>query len=232
MALQAVSSSVGGLDDVYAVSRVAGSAFRRLGQVVAATAGPVTSDRQTYALEQGRLAARAAVDTAQTVMDTLYTLRDKLSAADGLSTPSQRPDLSRASLQAEIHSLVAGMDRQVAGSGVSGLNLLAEPGTTVQIRTSDLGGVASLVTQPLDSSSLGIAGLDVSSQDSTESSRISLEIAITQASVRYDTLSSAAQSLNYDSGLSPGLVEALRSLAGSDGSSRTLVRGSLVDMRA
>lgn len=240
--MEAVSKSIGRLDDLYALTQVTGAAFRRFGHVVADVQTQVASSTRTYSLAEGRAATQAAVDASAQVLDRLYALRDKVAIADGLSVPSQRTDASRYSLQTEITTLLGSIDKTVAQAGAAGINLLSQPATAVRIQTTDLGGVTTVTSQPLDSRSLGLDGLSVADQTATESARLAVERAIQQVSIRYDTLSTAAQGLSYDDGISAGLVRALSGLGGGAASSSYassatasassgLGRGSLVNLR-
>ncbi|MBR9972877.1 hypothetical protein [Magnetospirillum sulfuroxidans] len=229
--MEAVSRSVGRLDDLYAVTQVTGAAFRRFGQVANSAAGQTGSSSRNFTLAEGRLAAQAAVSGAGTILDSLYALRGKLDVADGLSIPSQRTDATRFSVQSDIGRLIAGIDQTVAQSAVGGLNLISDPSSTVRIQTSTLGGVVTIATQPLDSESLGLSGLSVADQTATEAAKVAVDAAIQQVSARYDVLATAAQGLSYNKGISEGLVQALSSLSQSGGKSSALARGSLVNLR-
>lgn len=241
--MEAVSRSVGRLDDLYALTQVTGAPFRRFGQVVANLDAQVSTSQRTYTLAEGRLASQAAVAAAGDVLDSLYAIRDKLGIADGLSVPSQRGDASRFSVQTDITTLVGAIDKRVAQAAVSGLNLVSQPSTAIRIQTTDLGGVTTVTSQPLDSRSLGLAGLSVTDQSATEAARIVVDRAIRQVSTRYEALSNAVQGLSYDDGINAGLVGALSSFGRADGATSytsaasssslaALRRGSLVNLRA
>ncbi|CDK97349.1 conserved protein of unknown function [Magnetospirillum gryphiswaldense MSR-1 v2] len=243
--MEAVSRSVGRLDDLYALTQVTGAPFRRFGQVVSNLDAQTSTSQRTYTLAEGRLASQAAVDAAADVLDSLYVIRDKLGIADGLSVPSQRGDASRFSVQTDITTLLGGIDQRVARASVSGLNLVSQPSTAIRIQTTDLGGVSTVTSQPLDSRSLGLSGLSVIDQSATEAARIAVDRAIRQVSTRYEALSNAVQGLRYDDGINSGLVGALSSFGRGDGatsysasatatssSSAALRRGSLVNLRA
>lgn len=245
--MESVFKSIGGLDDVYALTQVTGASFRRYTQSVGGTATEADSSSRAYNLSEGRAAAQVALGTAGSVLDSLYTLRDKLDIADGLSIPSQRTDATRYSLQNDINTLVAGIDKSVAQSSVAGINLVSTPSTSIRVQTTDLGGVTSIVGQPLDSASLGISSLSVADQVSTDASRASLDAAIRDASIRYDALNTAVQALSYNSRITTGLAGALSSLSGTSSSasaygysssasatsaSSATQRGSLVNLYA
>lgn len=230
--MEAVSRSVGRLDDLYSVTQVTGAAFRRFGQVAGSAAGQAAFSSRTYTLAEGRQAAQAAVGAAGAVLESLYAIRSKLDVADGLSIPSQRTDGTRFSVQSDISSLIAGIDQAVTRSAIGGLNLLSAPSSTIRIQTSALGGVTTIATQPLDSKNLGLSDLSVADQTSTEAAKAVVETAIRQVSIRYDTLASAAQGLNYNNGITEGLVRALSGLSQSGGKASSLPRGSLVNLRS
>lgn len=230
--MEAVSRTIGRLDDLYSATQVSGAAFRSLGRVVGGTEAATASSSRTYTLGEGRLAAQAAVDAAGTVLESLYAIRDKLGIADGMGVPSQRGDATRFSVQVELDSLVSDIDQAVARAGIGGINLVSDPSTAIRIQTSSLGGIATITSQPLDSRSLGIANLSSLDQSATEAAKAAVETAIRQVSARYETLSSAAQGLSYDNGITEGLVQALSGLSNyAGGSSSTLPRGSLVNIR-
>lgn len=242
--MEAVSKTIGRQDDVYALTQVTGAAFRRFGQVVADSAVPTTASSRTYSLAEGRLATQAASAAASDVLGQLYAIRDKIGIADGLGIPSQRTDATRTSLQTDITLALGGIDKTVAQATVSGVNLVSQPVSAVRIQTTSLGGVSTVTSQPLDSASLGLSGLSVIDQSSTEAARAAIDHAIQQVSIRYDALSSAVQGLGYDDGITSTLVRSLTGLgnAGSSASyssqatasasSATLSRGSLVNIRA
>lgn len=236
--MEAVSKSIGRLDDLYALTQVTGGAFRRLGQVVSGVEVQPGLGPRTYSLSEGRLATQAAVGAAADVLDSLYAIRDKIAIADGLAVPSQRTDASRYSLQTDIATLTGAIDKAVARAGVGGLNLAAPADTSVRIQTTSLGGAVTVASQPLDSRSLGVAGLSVADQGATEAARRAVEQAIEQVSIRYDALAGAAQALRYDDGFSPTLAQALSGLAapspatGGYGGSAAPGRGALVNLRA
>lgn len=241
--MEAVSKTIGRQDDLYALTQVTGAAFRRFGQVVADTAVSSSPSAQSYSLAQGRLATQAASAAAADVLTQLYAIRDKIGIADGLSVPSQRTDATRSSLQTDITLALGGIDKTVAQATVSGVNLVSQPVAAVRIQTTSLGGVATVTSQPLDSASLGLSGLSVIDQSSTETARAAVERAIQQVSIRYDALSNAVQGLAYDDGTTSTLVRSLTGLGSStsstgysssaaSSSSATLSRGSLVNIRA
>ncbi|MGE4278620.1 MAG: hypothetical protein AB7G62_03470 [Magnetospirillum sp.] len=243
--MEAVSRTIGRQDDIYALTKVTGAAFRRFGQVVADSAVPTSSSSRTYSLAEGRLATQAASTAASDVLSQLYAIRDKIGIADGLGIPSQRSDATRTSLQTDITLALGGIDKTVAQATVSGVNLVSQPVSAVRIQTTSLGGVSTVTSQPLDSASLGLSGLSVIDQSSTEAARSAIDRAIQQVSIRYDALSNAVQGLGYDDGITSTLVRSLSGLGGTSSSSSsyssqatgtsssaTLSRGSLVNIRA
>jgi len=242
--MEAVSNTIGRQDDLYALTQVTGAAFRRFGQVVANSAVASSSSPRTYSLAEGRLATQAASDAAGDVLTQLYAIRDKIGIADGLGVPSLRTDATRTSLQTDVTLALSGIDKTVARASVSGVNLVSQPVSAIRIQTTSLGGVTTVTSQPLDSASLGLSGLSVIDQNSTEAAKSAIERAIQQVSIRYDALSTAVQGLGYDDGLTSTLVRSLTGLgssppsssysssATSSSSSATLSRGSLVNIRA
>lgn len=242
--MEAVSKTIGRQDDLYALTQVTGAAFRRFGQIVADSSVASAASARTYSLGEGRLATQAASLAANDILNQLYVIRDKIGIADGLGVPSERSDANRTSLQTDITLALGGIDKTVAQATVAGVNLVSQPVSAVRIQTTNLGGVTTVTSQPLDSASLGLSGLSVIDQSSTEAARSAVERAIQQVSIRYDALSTSVRGLSYDDGITSALVRSLTGLGASGASSgysssaasavssASLSRGSLVNIRA
>ncbi|MBX9635584.1 MAG: hypothetical protein K2X44_11440 [Magnetospirillum sp.] len=170
-------------------------AVPRVNTVTRGGAAPESNASRTYSVSESQDALNKAVAGAQDILDALSSIRDQIKASDGLETrPTYYAD-GRRGVQSEIQRLSAKINELAAGSGSSDINLIGNPSTIYQLRTTSLGGTVSVVSQPLDSASLGIDTLDVSTQSGTEAAIQAINTAIQTATGRYRLLADAAAEL-------------------------------------
>jgi hypothetical protein len=198
---------------------------------------PTTSSSKVFSLPASKSALDKAVAGARSVLDTLTEIGARIAAAGSGG---------RIGLQVEIERLTGRIDDTVKASGDDEINLIGDPSTTYRLRSSTLGGSLTMVSQPLDSRSLGLDGLDVGTQDGIEAARAAVGDAIRTATARFRVLSEAAADLPVPGSVSDSLVSSLQSLIGgglltgatgadaraSATGTNTLGRGAVVNFQA
>lgn len=214
---------------------------------ISAAAIPTTSSSKTFTLSVSKNALDKAVAGAKSILDSLTAIRDKISASDGLTTTAVRGGESRVGLQTSINRLTGKIDDAVETAGDDDINLIGTPSTTYQLRTSSLGGSISVVSQPLDSQSLGLSDIDVTTQAGTDSAKTAIDDALRTATERYRLLSEAAADLPAPTSVTNSLVTSLKSLVGGGlltgatgadsrlsaaSTSADIGRGAVVNLRA
>lgn len=204
----------------------------------ASLAAPAASSSKVFSLPVSKSALDRAVTGARSILDTLTDIGSALDRVTGSG--------GRIGLQAEIERLTGRIDDTVQDSGDDEINLIGNPSTTYQLRSSSLGGSLTVVSQPLDSNSLGLDGLDVTSEDGLEAAKQAVAAAIRTAGERARVLSDAAADLPAPDAVSDSLVSSLHSLVsgglltgatGADARNAavgadTIGRGALVNFRA
>jgi len=201
---------------------------------------------RVYSVTQSRDALNKAIAGAKSVLDSLSAISAKVDASSTLASTST----ARTGLQGDIRTLTRQIDTTVANANASGVNLISgsSSANTYRIATTNLGGSVTVASQPLDSTSLGINRVDVTTQAGTDAARSTLATAIQSAVNSYLTLSDAGNTLAAAGNLTDGATT-LSSLASSGllvGAGATtygnaplslsfgnsLARGSLVDITA
>lgn len=188
-----------------------------------------------------RLAAKA-VTAAGTVASNLDALHALAAIAQDRGVSGNVPDQSRLNLQSELQRLVRGIDQAVAKASQGNANLVASGGRDARISTT-LGGQIIALVQALDSTGLGIAGLDLTSDSSVADAVSRINQAIAYAGVRSQGLQSLNRALGGQSAFTSDLNVVLSQAVVGGGTARGygatadsgggtgLARGSLANVR-
>lgn len=195
-------------------------------------ASPQANSTRTFSVAESQDALNSAVSGARSILEALTSIRDLVRASDGLKSPLTYYADGRTGLQSEIQRLSRKINDLAGGSGRD-INLLGDPSTTFKLRSTALGGTLSVVSQPLDSFSLGIDALDVTTQSGTEAALKSMTAAIQTASDRYRLLADAAAGLPSAGSFRDG-SSSLSTFVSSNlfsGGTNTASRGALVNIR-
>lgn len=210
----------------------------RVALTAGAIASPTASSSKIFSLPASKSALDKAVAGARSILDTLTEIGGKISGIAGSG--------GRIGVQAEIDRLTGKIDETVEDSGSDEINLIGDPSTSYRLRSSTLGGSLTVISQPLDSTSLGLDKLDVSTQEGTEAAKTAIDDAIRTATERYRVLAEAAADLPAPGTVSDALVNSLQSLVGnglltgatgadartSATGANTIGRGALVNFQA
>lgn len=209
----------------------------RVALASAAVAAPAASSTKTFTLPASKAALDKAVAGARSIIDTLNAIGAKI---------GETGSSGRSGRQVDIERLTANIDETVADAGSDDINLIGNPSTIYQMRSSSLGGSITMVSQPLDSESLGLGNLDITTEDGAAAAKAAVGDAIRTAVERFRVLSDASADLPAPASVSNALVSSLKSLVtgglltGATGSdarasaagSDTIGRGALVNFRA
>jgi hypothetical protein len=187
-----------------------------------------------------RLAGKA-VAAAVTVESSLNALQSLAAIARDGGVSGNVPDQSRLNLQAEVQRLVRDIDKAAAKASQGNANLVASGGRDARISTT-LGGQIIAVVQALDSTGLGITGLDLTSDSGAADAAHRISQAIANAGARSQRLQSLSRALGGQSAFSSdintvlsqsvvggGTLRTYGSTAGSG--SASVARGSLANVR-
>ncbi len=219
--------------------------FVRPGSSLDASARANAADQQPISLDvkSARTALAAAIDDAQTIVDTLARLQDAVAAARTSSLVGPTVQLavggtrvSRLNIQAEARRAFADINALVASAERGGVNLIASDARPIEVQTTRFGGSIAIAPQPFDSSGLGLGapGLDgrvLGFRAITDTEIAEAEGTLAQArelaSRRLQTLQAIEERLDFTSATG----QAVRTL---DLRARTtlLARGSVVDLIA
>jgi hypothetical protein len=218
-----VSRPVGVLD------AAASSFLRRFNQSSSGIVSTANDSGAGINLSEGRSALASAVSAADTVIDRLTTLKDRISIARDISVPSLRGDYNLFALQAEADQMVRSIDSTVAQAATSGVNLIGAPATNVRISSPN--GTVAVTAQPLGSQDLGVARLDLTSDAGIEAAFAAVGAALTTATSRRELLASVNDELSNAQGFTATLAGALRGLSVSATGREPRV-GAALDIRA
>lgn len=127
-------------------------------------AGTAGAAARVVGLRDGRDLVTKAVEAAQSVLAGLAEIRSKAETARDTGYLAGVPDISRVTLGADVRILIGRLDDAVAKATAGGASLVSGSGT-VRIATTGLGGSVTAAVQALDSRSLGIDNLDLSTDD-------------------------------------------------------------------
>ena len=211
------------------VDATARTILRRFGQTSTEIAGAFGQRQAGLSLGEGRIALSDAVSAADSVVEQLTALKEKVAIARGLGSPSIRGDTNLYQLQAEADQLTRGIDSSVASAGRSGFNLIGSPSENVRISSPN--GTVAVTVQPLSARDLGVSSLDLSTSQGVDAALSSLQSAISTATARRELLASVSDELGNTSTFTAQLASSLRGLS-YRATGRDLGVGSALDIRA
>lgn len=146
--------------------------------------------------DSGTLVGKALA-AAETVISGLQTLKANVTTAISQGFLSAMPDQSRLTLQAESDILVGRMDRAVREATIGNANLVQGGGRDVRLATTHLGGAIKAGVQALDSASLGINGLDLTTSAGIKDAKAKVESALNDSKVKYERISALSRAFGY-----------------------------------
>ncbi len=164
-----------------------------------------------------------SVYAAQTIRDALSELAGlaSLAAQGGLTSNSTQllsadgTRVSRGNIQAQLDRAVALINSLVDASAVGNANFIDGGGPAIRIQTSRYGGSVDILPQGLDTFSLGLANLDVSTQADAKLSRARLESASDTAGSRINRLVQLQSALGQTSAFDQSLIAATTNISGA-----------------
>lgn len=173
--------------------------------------------------ETARQGLRQSVYAAQTIREALSELAGlaALAAQGGLTSNSTQllsadgTRVSRGNIQAQLDRAVALINSLVDASAVGNANFIDGGGPAIRIQTSRFGGSVDILPQGLDTFSLGLANLDVSTQADAELSRARLESAFDTAGSRINRLVQLQSALGQTSAFDQSLIAATTNISGA-----------------
>ncbi|MEQ8666121.1 MAG: hypothetical protein RIC16_10370 [Rhodospirillales bacterium] len=184
----------------------------------------------TLDVSRARTMIRSAIIAADQILDALDGLARSVGVAAQSSLTSGtiglQPGGTRVSglnIQAAAGRTVQAIDQLVDSVGINGVNLISGNSRTIRVQTSQFGGQLTIAPQPLDSASLGIADLATISREDATDALGRIEDARRAVLSRLQTLESIERALT-GGGADRNIA---RVLQGGDGLTS---RGSLVDL--
>ena len=145
----------------------------------------------------------------------------RLAAQDGLVSDSTKllsadgTRVSRGNIQTQINRALSLINNLVNVSGDGNANFIDGSGPAIRVQTSRFGGAINILPQGLDSTSLGLANLDISTSADARLSAARLEIAISTAGIRLERLTQLQSALGQGGGFNQALVAATADISGA-----------------
>lgn len=210
---------------------------RRLLRAASASLDAVSARELADGTTVGRFVERTVtVDTAaadRTLRQSSYAgsnireaLRElaglaRLAANEGLVSESVNllssdgTRVSRNNIQAQLDRAVGLIDSLVEASATGNANFIDGGGPAIRIQTSRYGGTISVAPQGLDSLSLGLRNLDVSTAADARLTEARIENAINIAGNRLDRLAQLRAALGQGSSFDQSLIAATTNISGA-----------------
>ncbi|MBO6947972.1 MAG: hypothetical protein JJ855_08320 [Rhodospirillales bacterium] len=123
--------------------------------------------------------------------------------------------VSRNNIQAQLDRAVALIDSLVDASATGNANFIDGGGPAIRIQTSRYGGAISVAPQGLDSASLGLRNLDVSSSADARLTEARIENAINIAGNHLDRLAQLRAALGQGNSFDQSLIAATTNISGA-----------------
>jgi len=123
--------------------------------------------------------------------------------------------VSRGNIQTQINRALGLIDDLVSASASGSANFINGSGPSIRVQTSSFGGAINILPQGLDSRSLGLSGLDVSTSADAREARARLDVAIQAAGNRLDRLSQLQTALGQGSPFNQAVVSATADISGA-----------------
>ena len=179
------------------------------------------------ALAKAVVAAFGILGALQAIENTLgiATQSSLVNPSAGILADGTR--VSRLNIHSEVRRVIKGIDTLVERSAFKNANLISSVARDIRIQTTGFGGRLTVVPQPLDSTSLGIAGLNALTDEEAELAVRLVVKAITLARTRVGNL----ESLQVAVGAAAAAAQSFTRAFGAD-ISDILQRGSFVNLTA
>ena len=179
-------------------------------------------------------ALRQSIYAANAIRGALGELAElaRLAAQDGLVSENVNllsadgTRISRGNIQTQINRALGLINNLVNVSGDGNANFIDGSGPVIRLQTSRFGGAIKILPQGLDSTSLGLANLDVSTSADARLSAARLENAISTAGIRLERLTQLQSALGQGGGFNQALVATTADISG------TLPIGAFVNLSA
>lgn len=123
--------------------------------------------------------------------------------------------VSRGNIQTQLNRAIALIDNLVAASAIGSANFIDGTGPAIRVQTSRYGGNIAILPQGLDSASLGLRNLDVSSGADARVSQARLENAISVAGTRLNRLAQLQSALGQTNAFDQSLIAATADISGA-----------------
>ena len=195
-------------------------------------AGSLFPAKQTLDTATARVALTKTIAAGNAILATLKALRAlvKIAADDGLVSANtelmfEETRVSRLNIHTQAQLAIAQIDEVTEAAQFNYVKLISSKGYNVSLQTSAYGGSLTIVPQPLDSVGLGIADLELISDDGVDKALDAINGAIMLAGNRLVRLKALNGAL---SGVNP-FTSAIADLT-SGAKSSNLPRGSLVNL--
>lgn len=234
---QSVSFAVSGTRAVQRLSRTSSVSLdparaRGLGDGI--VAGRFVERTVTVDTATATQALRQSIFSGSTIRDALRELAGlaRIAASDGLVSESVNllsgdgTRVSRNNIQAQLDRAIILIDKLVVASASGSANFIDGGGPAIRIQTSRYGGAIAISPQGLDSASLGLANLDVSTAANARLSEARIESAVQIAGNRLDRLAQLRAALGQSSSFDQSLIAATTNISG------TLPAGAFVNLSA
>jgi len=187
------------------------------------TAGRFVERTVTISTENATQALRQSAFAGSTIRAALRELAGlaSLAAQDGvvsentalLSADGTR--VSRGNIQTQINRAIGLIDNLVSATASGSANFIDGSGPAIRVQTSRYGGEVTILPQGLDSVSLGIANLDVTTSADARLSVSRLENAVVTAGARLDRLAQLQSALGQGSSFDRSLIAATADISGA-----------------
>lgn len=123
--------------------------------------------------------------------------------------------VSRGNIQTQINRAIGLIDNLVGASASGSANFINGSGPAIRVQTSSYGGAINILPQGLDSRSLGLSGLDVSTSADARVARVRLDNAVLTAGNRLDRLRQLQTALGQGSAFNQSVVSATADISGA-----------------
>lgn len=166
MAIPSVPSALENFhrDQAVEVMRVARPVSLPAMRLPAGTASSA-SDPAILGLADSRSVVGKAGDALAEVRSSLAELAKLAARASDIRSTDDVDGVTRSAIQVDMRRIIARMDAAVEAAAVSGANLVSSASRDVRLQTTGLGGSIVAAVQALDSSALGLAGIDLSTDE-------------------------------------------------------------------
>jgi hypothetical protein len=154
------------------------------------------SSETTIAPSRSKSLTRQALQNGEIANSIINGIASLINSAQKTNLPSNFPDQTRVTLQADITSLLKSLDTVVNSAEIGSVSLLRSDDRTLLLQTSELGGTIKAQGTALDAKALGISDINILSDLGLQDASTRINRAVYAVKERLDRLGNLDNAVN------------------------------------